>query len=122
MVASMIADITAIPFLGDKPFLSGFPPGIELHHARNYLLVAVLAVVAALMGLAFKAVLRRRPPDTRLGHRPRRAAGHRPQPDLTLAPGDRVSLPTAVPHRSPERHPGGEHDAQPADRETSHPK
>jgi chloride channel protein, CIC family len=57
MLAAMIADITAIPFLGDKPFLSGFPAGIELHHARNYLLVALLAVVAALMGLAFKAVL-----------------------------------------------------------------
>ena len=57
MLAAMIADITAIPFLGDKPFLSGFPAGIALHHARNYLLVAVLAVVAALMGLAFKAVL-----------------------------------------------------------------
>ena len=40
MLAAMIADITAIPFLGDKPFLSGFPPGIALHHARNYLLVA----------------------------------------------------------------------------------
>ena len=57
MLAAMIADITAIPFLGDKPFLSGFPPGIALHHARNYLLIAVLAVIAALMGLAFKAVL-----------------------------------------------------------------
>jgi len=57
MLAAMIADITAIPFLGDRPFLSGFPSGIELHHARNYLLVAVLAVVAALMGLAFKSVL-----------------------------------------------------------------
>jgi hypothetical protein len=29
----------------------------RLHHARTYLLVAVLAVVAALMGLAFKAIL-----------------------------------------------------------------
>ena len=57
MLAAMIADITAIPFLGSKPFLSGFPPGIALHHARNYLLIAVLAVAAALMGLAFKAVL-----------------------------------------------------------------
>ncbi|HEY1624443.1 MAG TPA: chloride channel protein [Streptosporangiaceae bacterium] len=57
MLSAMIADITAIPFLGDKPFLSGFPAGIELHHPRTYLLVAVLAVVAALMGLAFKAVL-----------------------------------------------------------------
>ncbi len=57
MLAAMIADITAIPFLGDKPFLSGFPAGIVLHHPQNYLLVAVLAVIAALMGLAFKAVL-----------------------------------------------------------------
>jgi CIC family chloride channel protein len=53
----MIADITAIPFLGDRPFLSGFPAGIVLHNPRDYLLVAVLAVFAALMGLAFKAVL-----------------------------------------------------------------
>ena len=43
-----------------------------------------------------------------------------PHPELTLAPGDRVSLLTAAPEGSPERHPGGEHDAQPADRETSH--
>lgn len=57
MLAAMIADITAIPFLGDKPFLSGFPSGIVLHHAHNYLLIAVLAVLAALIGLAFKAVL-----------------------------------------------------------------
>ena len=57
MLSAMIADITAIPFLGDKPFLSGFPSGIVLHHPRNYLLVALLAVVAALMGLAFKSVL-----------------------------------------------------------------
>jgi CIC family chloride channel protein len=57
MLAAMIADITAIPFLGGKPFLSGFPSGITLHHAQDYLLVAALAVVAALMGLAFKAVL-----------------------------------------------------------------
>jgi len=57
MLSSMVADVIAIPFLGDKPFLSGFPAGIVLHHPRNYLLVAVLAVVAALMGLAFKTVL-----------------------------------------------------------------
>jgi chloride channel protein, CIC family len=57
MLAAMIADITAVPFLGARPFLSGFPPGIALHHAQDYLLVALLAVVAALMGLAFTAVL-----------------------------------------------------------------
>jgi CIC family chloride channel protein len=57
MLSAMIADVVAIPFLGDKPFLSGFPAGITLGHPRNYLLVAVLAVLAALMGLAFKNVL-----------------------------------------------------------------
>jgi len=57
MLSAIIADSTAIPFLGDKPFLSGFPAGIVLHHPRNYLLVAVLAVIAALIGLAFKTVL-----------------------------------------------------------------
>lgn len=57
MLSAMIADITAEPFLGSKPFLSGFPSGITLHHPRNYLLIALLAVLAALMGLAFKAVL-----------------------------------------------------------------
>ncbi len=57
MLASMIADVTAVPFLGSKPFLSGFPAGITLQHPQNYLLVAVLAVLAALMGLLFKTVL-----------------------------------------------------------------
>ncbi len=57
MLSAMIADITAEPFLGSRPFLSGFPAGIMLHHPRNYLLVAMLAVLAALMGLAFKTVL-----------------------------------------------------------------
>ena len=30
MLSAMIADAVAIPFLGDKPFLSGFPAGITL--------------------------------------------------------------------------------------------
>jgi len=53
----MVADVIAIPFLGNKPFLSGFPSGIVLSHPRNYLLVAVLAVVAGLIGLLFKTIL-----------------------------------------------------------------
>ncbi len=43
-----------------------------------------------------------------------------PQPELTLASGDRVSLLTAAPDGSPERHPGGGHHAQPAADGTSH--
>jgi len=57
MLSAMIADVAAIPFLGDKPFLSGFPNGIALHRPATYLLVALLAVVAGLFGLAFKTVL-----------------------------------------------------------------
>jgi chloride channel protein, CIC family len=57
MLSAMLADAVAIPFLGNRPFLNGFPPGIALHHPRNYLLVAVLAVVAALIGLLFKTVV-----------------------------------------------------------------
>jgi CIC family chloride channel protein len=57
MLSSMLADVVGVAFLSDRPFLSGFPAGIALHHPRNYLLVAVLAVVAALIGLLFKTVV-----------------------------------------------------------------
>ena len=40
-----------------RPVPVRLPLGIALGHARNYLLVALLAVVAALLGLAFKNVL-----------------------------------------------------------------
>ena len=57
MLSAMLADVVAIPFLGDRPFLAGFPPGIALRHPRDYLLVAVLAVAAALIGVMFKNVV-----------------------------------------------------------------
>jgi CIC family chloride channel protein len=57
MLSAMLADAIAIPFLGSHRFLSGFPSGIALVHPRNYLLIAVLAVVAGLIGLLFKTVL-----------------------------------------------------------------
>ncbi|HXS23579.1 MAG TPA: chloride channel protein, partial [Gemmatimonadales bacterium] len=57
MLSAMVADAVAIPFLGNEHFLSGFPAGIVLHDPRNYLLVAALAVIAALIGLLFKTVL-----------------------------------------------------------------
>jgi CIC family chloride channel protein len=57
MLSSVLADLVAQQFLGSRPFLSGFPAGIALHHTTSYLLVAVLAVIAALIGLGFaKAV------------------------------------------------------------------
>jgi chloride channel protein, CIC family len=57
MLSAMLADAVAIPFLGSGPFLRGFPAGIALHDPRDYLLVAVLAVIAALIGLLFAKVV-----------------------------------------------------------------
>jgi chloride channel protein, CIC family len=57
MLSALAADLVARQFLGSAPFLSGLPPGITLHHLSSYLLVAVLAVIAALLGLAFAKIL-----------------------------------------------------------------
>ena len=57
MLSAMAADVVSRQFLGSAPFLSGLPSGIALHHLSSYLLVAVLAVVAALLGLAFAKIL-----------------------------------------------------------------
>ena len=57
MLSAMIADLVSRQFAGSAPFLSGLPPGIAVHHLSSYLLIAVLAVVAALVGLAFAKIL-----------------------------------------------------------------
>ena len=57
MLSAMIADLLSRQFAGSAPFLSGLPPGIALHHLSSYLLIAALAVIAALLGLAFAKIL-----------------------------------------------------------------
>jgi chloride channel protein, CIC family len=57
MLSSMLADVIGRVFLGSEPFLSGFPAGISLHHTSTYLLVAVLAVIAGLIGVGFGKVV-----------------------------------------------------------------
>ncbi|MGH3828862.1 MAG: chloride channel protein [Pseudonocardiaceae bacterium] len=57
MLSSMIADLVSQAFFGTGPFFAGLPPGIVLHHTYSYLLVAVLAVLAALLGLGFVKIL-----------------------------------------------------------------
>ncbi|HEY2697467.1 MAG TPA: chloride channel protein, partial [Pseudonocardiaceae bacterium] len=57
MLSSMVADVVSQLFFGSAPFFTQLPADISLHHVYNYLLVAVLAVVAALIGLGFKNVL-----------------------------------------------------------------
>ena len=53
MLSAMVADLVSREFLGAAPFFSGLPSGIALHRASSYL----LAVAAALIGLAFKNIL-----------------------------------------------------------------
>ena len=53
----MLADLVAERLPGRPPFLSGFPPGIALRYPPNYLLVALLAVAAALIGVGFKTLV-----------------------------------------------------------------
>jgi len=57
MLSAMIADLLSRQFAGSAPFLSGLPPGIALRHLSSYLLIAALAVIAALIGLAFAKIL-----------------------------------------------------------------
>ncbi len=57
MLSAMVADGISQAFLGNAPFFTGFPSGIAVHDASDYLLIAGLAVIAALLGLAFKTVL-----------------------------------------------------------------
>jgi CIC family chloride channel protein len=57
MLSAMLADAVARPVLGSQPFLAQFPQGATIHSSANYLLIAVLALVAALVGQAFRASL-----------------------------------------------------------------
>ena len=57
MLSAMIADVVAIPFLATSRSCPASRLASRSGSPRNYLLVAVLAVLAALMGLAFKSVL-----------------------------------------------------------------
>lgn len=57
MLSAMIADVIGRLFLGSAPFFTQLPAGLALPRTVDYLLVGVLAVVAALIGLAFKTLL-----------------------------------------------------------------
>ena len=57
MLSAMVADAVAIPVLGNHAFLEQFPVHAALHHSATYALVALLAVVAAFVGQAFRVVL-----------------------------------------------------------------
>jgi CIC family chloride channel protein len=57
MLSAMVANVIGRAFDGSAPFFTQLPAGIALGNTANYLLVALLAVIAALIGLGFKTVL-----------------------------------------------------------------
>lgn len=57
MLSAMVADVIARVFFGSAPFLTKLPEGIELNHIANYLLIALLAAIAGVLGIVFKNVL-----------------------------------------------------------------
>ena len=123
ILSAMIADLVGRQFAGSAPFLSGLPPGIALHHLSSYLLIAALAVIAALTGLAFAKILYATEDlcDKVWGNRPEcgpargrrdrtRAAAARPPADVRRrlpghVQGGRRQLRAVVPDR-----PGGRED------------
>ena len=57
MLSAMVADVISRVFFGSAPFLTQLPAGIQLDHIANYLLVALLAAIAGLIGILFTKVL-----------------------------------------------------------------
>jgi chloride channel protein, CIC family len=57
MLSAMLADVISRVFFGSGPFLTQLPAGIGLNHIANYLLVALLAAIAGLIGVFFTNVL-----------------------------------------------------------------
>ena len=57
MLSAMVADVISRVFFGSAPFLTQLPAGIQLNHIANYLLVALLAAIAGLIGVVFTKVL-----------------------------------------------------------------
>jgi CIC family chloride channel protein len=57
ILSSVMADVIGQAFFGSGPIFSQMPHDLVLGHDANYLLVAVLGLLAALIGVAFKTVL-----------------------------------------------------------------
>jgi chloride channel protein, CIC family len=57
ILSAVAADLVSHAFFGSAPFFSGFPHDLVITHVANYLLVAVLGVLAGLIGFGFKTFL-----------------------------------------------------------------
>jgi CIC family chloride channel protein len=56
-VSSVAANVVSQQFFGAQPFFPHFPHHLIAHHVYEYLLVALLGVIAGLIGVGFKTVL-----------------------------------------------------------------
>ena len=56
-LAAVTGDVISRAFFGSAPFFSAIPHDLTITNDGSYLLVAVLAIAAGLIGLAFKTVL-----------------------------------------------------------------
>ncbi|MGH3320811.1 MAG: chloride channel protein [Streptosporangiaceae bacterium] len=57
ILAAMVADVVSRQFFGTGPFFPRMPHDLMVHHLPSYLLVAVLGLLAGLIGVGFKTVL-----------------------------------------------------------------
>src|SRR5699024_3368074 len=56
-LSTVVATLISREFFGDAAFFSHFPHELAVTHPSNYLLVALLGVLAGLAGFGFKVVL-----------------------------------------------------------------
>ena len=59
ILSSVLADVVGRAFFGSGPIFAAMPHGLVLPHDQDYLLVAVLGLVAALLGVGFKSTIYR---------------------------------------------------------------
>ncbi|MGH9171591.1 MAG: chloride channel protein [Acidimicrobiales bacterium] len=57
ILSAVLADVIGRAFFGAAPLLGSVPHGLVLPHDVDYLLVAVLGLIAALLGVGFKSLL-----------------------------------------------------------------
>jgi CIC family chloride channel protein len=56
-LAAVTGDLISRAFFGSAPFFSHVPHGLSVAHGSTYLLIALLAMIAGLIGVAFKTFL-----------------------------------------------------------------
>lgn len=59
LLSAVAANVVSYQFFGSGPFFASFPHDLSVQHISTYLLVAVLGLVAGLMGVGFKSLLYR---------------------------------------------------------------